>query len=83
MGKIKKELIVGTKEWHFQNFIEKIYEVRCNIPMYNDGTKYYGFGYYKSYRTAKQALNAIRDFRKQNITSSGRPWKWKIEIFCR
>ena len=81
---MENNLVIGTKEWHYQNLIEKIYEVQCNIPMHNDDTKYYGFGYYKSYRTAKQVLNAIKDFRKQNISSGGgRPWKWTIKIVCR
>ena len=35
---------------------------------------------FTGYRKGRQALDALRDFRKQNITNHGYPWLFRIKI---
>jgi hypothetical protein len=74
-----------TTEEHRKNYNEKIYHVQCLIPV-NMGTtekpkvEYRKWIRYKGYRTGRQSLDAIRDFRRQNVYSWGYPWVWRIKI---
>jgi hypothetical protein len=77
-----------TKEEHNKNYKEKIYHLQCLIPInrawYGEPNDIYyrneGWGRFTGYRTAKQVLDAIKHYRKQNITSWGLPWKFRIKI---
>lgn len=75
-----------------KNYNQKIYHLQCLIPV-NMGTFdrntnkfiidnviYRKWIRYTGYRTARQALDAIRDLRKQNMKSWGYPWKFRIKI---
>lgn len=80
-----------TYEEHRKNWNEKIYHLQCAIPLNRahkgepDDIYYYPKLYtrYSGYRTAKQALDAIKSMRRNNITSWGLPWKWRIKIVKR
>lgn len=69
----------NNKELQKENQKKKVYHVQVNISI--DG-KYYCYSNYKSYRTAKQALDAIKAFRKHGVSTHLEcPWKWRIKIF--
>ncbi len=81
-----------TTEEHRKNYNEKIYHVQCLIPVnmgefdkvtckfITDDVIYRKWIRYKGYRTGRQSLDAIRDFRRQNVNSWGYPWVWRIKI---
>jgi hypothetical protein len=77
-----------TLEEHRKNYNEKIYHLQCQVPL-NRGHKgqpvdvYYHpnlYVRYRGYRTARQVLDAIKSMRRNNITSWGLPWRWRIKI---
>ena len=77
-----------TYEDCVKNYNEKIYHLQCKIPLNRahkgqpDDVYYHPnfWGRYSGYRTSKQAINAIKAMRRNNITSWGLPWKWRIKI---
>ena len=59
-----------TGEEHYKNFISKIYRVEVNLPYFGDQyTRWTG------YRKGRQALDAIRDIRREMPK-----WKFRIKI---
>jgi hypothetical protein len=77
-----------TTEEHHKNYNEKIYHLQCLIPVnrswqWEPVDVYYrtdNWCRYGGYRKAKQALMAIKSMRKNNVTTWGYPWKWRIKI---
>ena len=76
-----------TIEEHNKNYKEKIYHLQVCIPINYDIERLDEPRYdsrlwsrFTGYRTAKQVLDAIKHYRKQNITSWGLPWKFRIKI---
>ena len=75
-----------------KNYNQQIYHVRCLIPdnmgefdrdsckFINDNIIYRKWIRYTGYRKARQALDAIRDLRRQDMRSWGYPWKFRIKI---
>ena len=74
-----------TYEEHCKNYNEKIYHIQYLIPVNMGSNENPKMGYrkwlrYTGYRKGRQALDALRDFRKQNITNYGYPWLFRIKI---
>lgn len=81
-----------TVEEQHRNFREKKYHIQCLVPVnmgtfdrvtckyITDDVIYRKWIRWTGYRTARQALNAIRDLRKQNMKNWGYPWKFRIKI---
>ena len=75
-----------------KNYNQKIYHVQCLVPVnmgefdrssckfITDDVIYRKWIRWSGYRKGKQALDAIRDFRRQNMRSWGYPWKFRIKI---
>ena len=54
--------------------VDKKYHIQVNVKK-PDGSYYNSWVFYSKYKTAKQALNAIRDLRRNSYN-----WRWRIKI---
>ena len=75
-----------------KNYNEKKYYVQCRVPVnmgefdrvnckyVTDDVIYRKWIRWTGYRKGRQALDAIRDLRNQNMKSWGYPWKFRIKI---
>jgi hypothetical protein len=75
-----------------KNYNQKMYHIQCLIPVnmgefdrssckfITDDVIYRKWIRWSGYRKGRQALDAIRDFRRQNMRSWGYPWKFRIKI---